>query len=200
MPGFTKAISHIPYPISHILYPTHADPRLRLLPERPHSWQLLESFGHLDYSLLLLLLDPADHPADSNPVRDDEGDGAQQGRHSQAAAAEHAPAALMQWTVRAIAELPDGSCQHVRFRASIIDYLAPFNNKKRAALVVKRSCFRPDLALKAIDTAPPRKYAVRFAGMARRWIRERESSRSGSSPFAAPLGRRGGGSAPQRGA
>ena len=35
--------------------------------------------------------------------------------------------------------------------------------KKGAALVVKRTPLRADLMLKSIDTAPPGKYAARFA-------------------------------------
>ena len=41
--------------------------------------------------------------------------------------------------------------------------------KKRAARAIKRSCLRPDLAFKTIDTAPPGIYGKRFMRTAFKW-------------------------------
>ena len=122
--------------------------------------QLLFELGHLDYSLLLLPYEPevqATVPAAAAATED------ASAADAAGASAEVSPTLLMAREFAAEATLATtGGTQALRFRVAIIDYLAPFNRKKRAALAVKRSCFRPDLALKAIDTAPPGKYANRF--------------------------------------
>ena len=70
---------------------------------------------------------------------------------------------LMSHSVRATATLVgDVAERPLLLRAAVIDYLAPFDAKKAAAFVAKRSCFRPDIARKSIDTIPPAPYAARF--------------------------------------
>ena len=112
---------------------------------------LLLSFGHIEYSLLLLPLLPSDKCAIA----------------ALSAQSKGAPPLLMDRVFRATAVLTSGEAVASLLCLTIIDYLAPFNAKKAASMLFKRSCFRPDLALKAIDTVPPAFYSSRFETLAR---------------------------------
>ena len=52
------------------------------------------------------------------------------------------------WTV--VTELADGSLLRLQLRAAVIDYLVPFDLKKKAALAIKKSVLRPDLMNKVL--------------------------------------------------